>query len=420
MSVDVNQLSEQQKEDITQALDAVEALRSLNSGTIEEIEKIEKQITYRRFYFYGSEVKLHLDGEPGVGVQVPDDVVYIKDNWNMSFDPRYLPDYVEAAKQYQFYKHIIRFDPYSNKFVSSSFYDVSDILVKDVLIGNTNDKSKYLSVAANITEKAKTNVRDELVGTIAAMDYFGKWDKYLKEFDDYSKKEIDMIRKYYKSVYNKKIREIAELTGQSIDDFKELDYGYFADQNLAFDATKYIGDLEKYEVQYNDYKKKLWDILSKCESLSLAGNRVSGTFVVSGESQINITQTNEMLQAYREAMDETVAEPSNSNPNSTPNSTPSSTPNSTPNSNPGIEPVPQSQFVDNSTNKKDKDLTVINTPLLIVVIILGVLVVGIVVLVTVAGYRSRARAIHVQSTNMLSSTPAATQEGFVSGHTSNQ
>lgn len=419
MSVDVSQLSEQQREDITQALDAVDALRALNSGTIEQIEKIERQITYRRFYFYGQEVKLHLDGEPGLNVQVPDDVVYIKDNWNMSFDPRYLPDYIEAAKQYQFYKHVIRFDPYSGKFVSSSFYDVNDLLSKDILIGNTNDKSKYLSVPATVTDDAKTKIRDELIGVIASMEYFGKWESFLKEFDDYTKNEIEMIRKYYKATYNSKIKQIAELTGQSINEFKELDYGYFADQNLAFDSAKYIGELEKYEVQYNEYKKKLWDILSNCNSLSLAGNRVSGTFVVSGESQINITQTNEMLQAYKEALDEEAAAPATPTPSapasklapsapatpasklvpSEPTSEPTPatpTPSPTPvPSKPSNEPVPQTQ--------KENRFEI--TPLLVVIVVFTVLLIGVVILFIAVWHK--ARAVHVQSAHVLATAPAS-------------
>ena len=300
-ATDVNNLTDEQKDSLAKTVGALDVLRQLNNDTITKMEAIDRQLTYRRFYFPGTTIKLKIEVSDASKYDDTSEIEYVEEQWDSSvFDPRYIKSYIEMARQYGFEKHVIR--PEENSFKEASFADIKRILDDHIDLYNDDNTYRYLFYNPSATSNEKEKIKSRVLGAFAAMSYFNKWEAFYKQYrDDIEKSDIQMISEFYKKQINKEIYKIEDLVGQSIEEFIENDYGFLAPIQYAFDAAQYISEYNKYEQEYIEYRDKLWDILSKCDAISIAGNRISGTFVATGGSNINLTQMNELEQSLREA-----------------------------------------------------------------------------------------------------------------------
>jgi len=300
-ATDVNNLSDEQKDSLAKTVGALDVLRQLNNDTITKMEAIDRQLTYRRFYFPGTTIKLKIEVSDASKYDDTSEIEYVEEQWDSSvFDPRYIKSYIEMARQYGFEKHVIR--PEENSFKEASFADIKRILDDHIDLYNDDNAYRYLFYNPSATSNEKEKIKSRVLGAFAAMSYFNKWEAFYKQYrNDIEKSDIQMISEFYKKQINKEIYKIEDLVGQSIEEFIENDYGFLAPIQYAFDAAQYISEYNKYEQEYIEYRDKLWDILSKCDAISIAGNRISGTFVATGGSNINLTQMNELEQSLREA-----------------------------------------------------------------------------------------------------------------------
>ena len=300
-ATDVNNLTDEQKDSLAKTVGALDVLRQLNNDTITKMEAIDRQLTYRRFYFPGTTIKLKIEVSDANKYDDTSEIEYVEEQWDSSvFDPRYIKSYIEMARQYGFEKHVIR--PEENSFKEASFADIKRILDDHIDLYNDDNTYRYLFYNPSATSNEKEKIKSRVLGAFAAMSYFNKWEAFYKQYrDDIEKSDIQMISEFYKKQINKEIYKIEDLVGQSIEEFIENDYGFLAPIQYAFDAAQYISEYNKYEQEYIEYRDKLWDILSKCDAISIAGNRISGTFVATGGSNINLTQMNELEQSLREA-----------------------------------------------------------------------------------------------------------------------
>lgn len=300
-ATDVNNLTDEQKDSLAKTVGALDVLRQLNNDTITKMEAIDRQLTYRRFYFPGTTIKLKIEVSDANKYDDTSEIEYVEEQWDSSvFDPRYIKSYIEMARQYGFEKHVIR--PEENSFKEASFADIKRIFDDHIDLYNDDNTYRYLFYNPSATSNEKEKIKSRVLGAFAAMSYFNKWEAFYKQYrDDIEKSDIQMISEFYKKQINKEIYKIEDFVGQSIEEFIENDYGFLAPIQYAFDAAQYISEYNKYEQEYIEYRDKLWDILSKCDAISIAGNRISGTFVATGGSNINLTQMNELEQSLREA-----------------------------------------------------------------------------------------------------------------------
>lgn len=290
-------LTEEEKDDLAKTIGGLEELEALNRGSVIKWENLEREITYRRFYFPGSVVKLQVEGS---GIDT-DEINYREDSGNTIFDPRYIKSYITQANQYGFYKHIIAWDVNTKKHKSFSFDDVSKVIKQYVDMYNTSEMSyKYLKISPSYTSDEKEKVKNNVLHIISAMNYFDKWKSFFKQYTEIFLSNIEKIQNYYKSTIQTLTRELENFIGQSQEEFIENDYGYFAPINLAFDCEKFIKEFNKYQEEYELYRDRLWEILANTPSLNIVGNRISGTFVATGNSEISLTQMNEIVQDMKE------------------------------------------------------------------------------------------------------------------------
>lgn len=303
-ATDTSTLTDEQKDSLAKTVGALDVLRQLNNDTITKIEAIDRELTYRRFYFPGTTIRLKIEVSDATIYENTEEIEYVEEQWDSSvFDPRYIKSYIEKARQYGFEKHVIR--PEGSSFKEASFADIKR-LIDDNVSYYSDD---YLFYAPSATANEIELIKSRVLGAFAAMSYFNKWEAFYKQYrNDINKEDIQRISEYYKRQINKEIYKIEDFVGQSIEDFIENDYGFLAPIEYAFDSAQYIAEYNKYEQEYNEYREKLWDILSKCEAISIAGNRISGTFVATGGSTISLTQMNELEQSLREAQTAVEAE----------------------------------------------------------------------------------------------------------------
>lgn len=379
-ATDASSLTDEQKDDLARTIGALDVLEALNGDTIAKMEAIDQQITYRRYYFPGSEVKLKIEVKDSSKYNDTNEIAYVEEQWDSTvFDPRYIKSYIDMARQEGFCKHVVM--PDNDKFHEASFNDIYKIISDYIDMYNDDAAYGYLYYVPNASTKEKEEIKSKVLGAFAAMNYFDKWNAFFKQYrDDVNKSDIQEVMQFYKKQITKMIYKIEDLVGQSMDEFIENDYGWMAPIQYAFDCEKYVTEYNKYEQEYNEYRDKLWEILSNCDAISITGNRISGTFVATGGSEITITQMNEVEQALREANKAVQAEeakPKDTTPVTPSEPTTPSTP-ATPSidepkeTSPTIEPTPAA--AKNGMNREVKITLIIVGVLFLFLIITAIIV----------------------------------------------
>ena len=252
---------------------AIALQQLLADDVFTKLSNLERQIDYRRFYFPGGvpEQKQLKEGQ----------IIKTGPGW----DPRYLEEYIGDAKQYGFHRWMLA--PIGTTSLSE-FTPISYATMDQYLKSSVNWAKGYTIkqgyTAANIAEY------------VAPLVYFDKLQDYVDNYKgvftdaDAFKEWIDQ---YLGSEYDKVMDLLKVQLGHSADEFKTLDAGYYApSESQAFDAAELTVEFEKYKSQYETYKKKLWDIISKSTVLQLCFNYADMT----GDN-INISQTLECNQS---------------------------------------------------------------------------------------------------------------------------
>ena len=141
----------------------------------------------------------------------------------------------------------------------------------------------------------------------ASLIYFDKLNCYKSELslyqDPYSANSID-VESFDKFIDNKGVKtsnylmkKLPSKIGRNYIDFQKKDTGYMAPKSLAFNISQDMIDLiNKYEIEYKDYKDKLWKLLEGLDSLQLCVNRNNSIIQANGEAEVSITQMNNCIQ----------------------------------------------------------------------------------------------------------------------------
>lgn len=245
----------------------------LDDDTLQKIQNLEKQVEYRKFYFPGGTAQLKV---------ADNDLAPLGENW----DPRYLSDYIQAAKSKGFHRWLII--PTGKTFSGMrpvSFDEIANVF-KSTIDWNTN----------NFIEDAGTD-RETICSMFAGLIYFNKVDAYVADRQvPPNKTRFKHVSEKVDSDVQKAIYSLASLIGQTADDFVKNDVGYYAtNDDMAFDAADDLAKLSKYQQQYEEFKKKLWDVLKNAGVLQLCTNENNVT-----GNNITITQAMQCSQTISE------------------------------------------------------------------------------------------------------------------------
>ena len=286
MSVNVegeNKYSDEQKDVITKTVASLDDLKVLTNDPIfKKLDEIERKLTYKRFYFPGSEIKLFVEGE---GVD-NDDTHYVSDFYGMSFDPRFVKEYIYLAKLNGYEKHVLYYDPIEGKFKTAN-YEIIDKYFRAMWdIINESIKKVY---AIDVVQKEQNiNI---LASYLAALIYFAKEDDFIHDMEG-AEGYLQSFYNSYGNKVNSYIRKIGNYTGKTKDEFIQENYGFLAEPNLAFNAEQEIDEYLKYQEEYQEFKEKLWKIFSQVSTLQLCASSISGIQQASGSSNITLQQYN--------------------------------------------------------------------------------------------------------------------------------
>ena len=297
------ELTQEQKDAAAKVLAGLSGLGMDHDLQI-KIEKAEQQLVYRRFYFPGCDLRLHIEGE---GVD-DDNVVYIKSTQH-TFDPRYIKDYIDIAKPKGFEKHMLYYRPDLDDVISLDFETAYDMLSK-----------AYRSSNGQILEPTKENTAT-VYSILASLLYFNKVDCFKEYCEEANVTDSvtnvtpagiqKLINKNNSSnAANVYIRKLVDFIGQSMKDFQSNDIGYLADDNkLAFGVTdEFIKTLSDYEESYKEYKRKLWNLLEGVQNLQLCANRDNSIYQAGGNAEVTVTQMNNCVQSIQNIATETESE----------------------------------------------------------------------------------------------------------------
>ena len=216
-ATDTENLTDEQKDSLAKTSGALDVLRQLNSDTITKMEAIDRELTYRRFYFPGTTIRLKIEVSDASKYVSTSEIQYVEEQWDSSvFDPRYINSYIEMARQYGFEKHVIR--PEANEFKEASFADIKRILDDHVNVYNDDNAYRYLFYSPSATSDEKERIKSRVLGALAAMNYFDKWEAFYKQYKgDIEKSDIQRIVKFYKKQISKEVYKIEDFVGQSIE-----------------------------------------------------------------------------------------------------------------------------------------------------------------------------------------------------------
>jgi hypothetical protein len=328
MTVDSKELA------LANAAAGLEELKLLDNGILEKIEELEKNILYRRFYIPGGPAKRL---GPGKGT----DTDLIKFDGNTSdrdifekWDPRYLDDYVQQARQKAFHKWFLYFD--GTDIVSASFAEAANELkVVDFVTG------LYWSDKNDVTRVMR------VYGLISGLQYFGKVSLFTKDYSDKLgittsgwKKAIINAENVVRNATN----HLQEFMGYTSEEFIENDDGYMvgSDRKDLWFASDLMDEWTALQKKYEEYKQKIWEILKNSNVLNICSNRVSGVNV----GNVSIAQEMSCINKIGEIIDE------EKKVNETPSTTPSVT---TPSAKPAINV---------GTNSTSSEILVVKDPVL--------------------------------------------------------
>lgn len=301
---------------ITQALASLEAI-GINPDVQKEMDKLDKEITYRRFYFPGCDTRLRIEGEG-----TDDAYKTYKTATRVSFDPRYIQNYIELCKEKGFYKWMLWFDPEDNDKLKQLDFEMAFNNFKRYYEGNGHVKSEYID-----NKKAIETV----ASTYASLKYFDKlscFNLYVNEVDgvDFTvgkinTKKWNVFESNYAEVINEYVTKLTNKIGQTLTEFKTNDIGYFAPSSLAFGITDdMIQTYQRYETEYKEYKEKLWNVLEKVNALQICVNKDNSINEIANGGELNVTQMNNCVQTISNIV--TDAEPDTGSKSPTPSGTP--------------------------------------------------------------------------------------------------
>lgn len=260
-------------------------LQLMNDRTFQRIQEIEKQLLYRRFYFPGGSPKLRV---AGTGKDT-DEVEYDGSSANVDpfdhWDPRYLQEYITIAQQNGFHRWFIAI--IADKFTPVSFTQAEEMM-----------RQCINWTTGVIAEDGACNSTD-ICGVIAGLIYFDKIDAFFDEMQIGSK---DMFNRRVRVINNDIIAPLVSkianvLVQQSQANFKSKNYGWMAQDNqYAFDSAQYLTEWKELEVKYDEYRAKVWEILTNINALELCSNNVNVT-----GNNITIQQSMSCVQNIQEA-----------------------------------------------------------------------------------------------------------------------
>lgn len=260
-------------------------LQLMNDPTFQRIQEIEKQLLYRRFYFPGGIPKLRV-----AGTGVSNDTVEYDGSTNMvdpfdHWDPRYLQEYIAIAQQNGFHRWFIAI--VSDKFIPMSFTQ-AEKMMRQCINWTTGV----------IADDGGCNSTD-VCGVIAGLIYFDKIDAFFDEMNVGNKNMFNTrVRVINNDVIGPLVSKIANvLVQQSQANFKEKNYGWMAQDNqYAFDSAKYLVEWKELEVKYDEYRAKVWEVLTNINALELCSNNVNVT-----GNNITIQQSMSCVQNIQDA-----------------------------------------------------------------------------------------------------------------------
>lgn len=260
-------------------------LQLMNDPTFQRIQEIEKQLLYRRFYFPGGIPKLRV-----AGTGVSNDTVEYDGSTNTidpfdHWDPRYLQEYITIAQQNGFHRWFIAI--VSDKFTPMSFTQAEKMMIQCINW-----------TTGVIADDGGCNSTD-VCGVIAGLIYFDKIDAFFDEMNVGNKNIFNTrVKVVNNDIIGPLVSKIANvLVQQSQANFKEKNYGWMAQDNLyAFDSAKYLAEWKELEVKYDEYRAKVWEILTNINALELCSNNVNVT-----GNNITIQQSMSCVQNIQDA-----------------------------------------------------------------------------------------------------------------------
>ena len=271
-----NAVTESQSDNAADGLAGIKELAMLDDGTLDKITKLERYIFYRQFYFPRGQPKWK---QPGIG-QNTSEVEYdgiagdhaMLDQW----DPRYLYDYIQQAKNDGFHRHFLYFDG------------------SDVVSINFEEAYQILSMAFESDTKFKDEYKTSAYGVLSGLRYMDKLDIFCND-EGYGeqlgrgKRALETIINNGESYIDKADTRLKTILGQTRDTFckKVNNSGWYSqDMKYAFDVKQYAAEWEQLQEKYKEYKEKIWNILKNVKNLNLCTNNVSGINV----GNVNINQ----------------------------------------------------------------------------------------------------------------------------------
>lgn len=248
---------------MTGAAASIEQL--MNGDTYQKMKNLEQKIVFKKFYFPGNDVVLKVTDNP--------------DSLS-KWDPRYIQDYVEQAKQNGWYRWFVYYRPATNT-TEGGWKPMS-----------TTDAEKELSYYIDIDgmpfDKKDQWGLEYVASILASLVYFDKLkiltDKYSYYFEPDTL--INAVGNYTSLMY-KYLEKLIGLIGQDSDEFIREDRGWMANSNyLAFDSEYDAMELAALEKEYNEYKAQIWEILKNLNVLQLCTNITEVTGINVEVSQV--------------------------------------------------------------------------------------------------------------------------------------
>lgn len=378
--------TDEQKDAISKVIAGLNNGLGMDNDLQLKLEEVDKEFTYHQFYFPGCDMRLRIEG-------TGTDTEYVRyiNSAAKSFDPRFIEDYIDSANSGGFHRYLIYFDPTINDWKSISFDEITGYLQKYYQNG---------SIKPNF--QSNETINDLLKSIFASLIYFDKLDCYKNELklyqDEFSANSIDPAS-FDKFINDKGIitsdfimKKLPSKIGKTFADFKSKDTGYMAPRSLAFNISQdMIDTINNYEIQYKEYKEKLWNLLEGLDSLQLCANRNNSIMQANGDAEISITQMNNCVQNIQNINAELNNENSNnsgSNQEINP-SQPSNPASSLYQINKELEKA--EEIVEN----RDKQIKI----MIIVLVVIFVLFIGITVFYCIKIVRSKHKTSNVGSKN---------------------
>lgn len=254
------------------ALATIPGTEGIDNGVLKKLEDLELQIMFRSYYFQGGLPKKFVFGK-GTDTDLIhyDGLTEERDMFGV-WNPRYLDDYIEQAKQYGFHTHFLYYDGTSIEHMSFADAAIALTFVND----NTNPEKYY--------------------GILSGLRYMNKINAFFAECDlpdTLTKGKIkDALNSDPKGYVATADKKLYGLLSQSSKNFINEDVGWIAyDEKWCFAGDLYK-EWKELQDEYNEYKEKLWNAISKLDNINICTNRVSGIQV----GNVNINQINNCIQ----------------------------------------------------------------------------------------------------------------------------